>query len=95
MDYTRETLEGLRAAVADALDGRATIDDLRRRARAGAEAAGRITRRARDAEVRWRTGSWPMTVADVLGVEPGTAACAERVTRWARSVRETLDAERP
>ncbi|QDV38863.1 DUF5946 family protein [Tautonia plasticadhaerens] len=91
MNYTADTLIGLRGAVADALDGRATIDELRRRARRGAEAAGRVTRRKGDAEVRWRVGGWPMTVADVLKSEPCADAYAERVTAWARSVRETLD----
>ncbi len=42
MNYTADTIAGLRQAVADALDGRATIEDLRRR-----------VRREGDAEVRW------------------------------------------
>ena len=39
MRYTAETLAGLRASVADALDGRASIDDLRRRARRATNAS--------------------------------------------------------
>jgi hypothetical protein len=91
MNYTAAALAGLRASLADALDGRATLDDLRRRAFDGAV---RVTRRAGDAAVPWRRGSWPMTVADVLTVDADAGAYAERVLRWARSVREALDAER-
>jgi hypothetical protein len=90
MGYTAEVLAGLRASLADALDGRATLEALRRRARRGAARAGRVTRRPGDAVVRWRFGSWPLTVVDVLA--GGVEGYAGRVERWARSVRETLDA---
>jgi hypothetical protein len=90
MGYTAEALAGLRASLADALDGRATLDALRRRARRGAARAGRVTRRAGDTAVRWRVGSWPLTVVDVCA--GGIAGYAERVERWARSVRDSLDA---
>lgn len=91
MNYTVATWEGLRRAVADALDGKATIEDLRRRAREGAAAAGRVTRREGDAEVRCEVGHWPMTVADVLTVEERADAYGARVMAWARSVCQTLD----
>jgi hypothetical protein len=90
MGYTAAALAGLRTCLADHLDGRVGLDGVRRRVRWGAEGAQRVTRRAGDAVVRWRVESWPMTVADVCA--GGTEAYAERVERWARSVRETLDA---
>lgn len=90
MGYTAETLAGLRACLADHLDGRATLDDVRRRVRRGAEGAGRVTRRAGDEVVRWRIEAWPMTVVDVCA--GGTEGYAERVERWARAVRDALDA---
>src|SRR5207244_3243595 len=42
MNYTAESLTGLRAAVADALDGRATVGDLRRRSRRHADGRRRV-----------------------------------------------------
>jgi hypothetical protein len=88
MNYTAESLTGLRQSVADALEGRITIEGLRRRARRGAEAAGRVTRRESDAEIPEPVGAWSMSVEDVLTVEPRAEAYAERVTAWARSVSE-------
>jgi hypothetical protein len=93
MGFTAAALAGLRASLADALDGRATLEDLRRRARRGAARAGRVTRRPGDAVVRWPVGSWPLTVVDVCA--GGVAGYAERVERWARSVREILDTAAP
>jgi hypothetical protein len=90
MNSTAEALTGLRAALADSLDGRITVDALLRRVRQGAEKAGRVTRRPGEPGVRWRRGGWPMNVADVLAADADTFA--DVVTRWARSVRETLDA---
>jgi hypothetical protein len=68
MSYTMGTVSGLRRAVADALNGDASIEELRRRAGAGAAKAGRITRTEGDAEVDWQIAAWPMTVVDVLTV---------------------------
>jgi hypothetical protein len=93
MNYTADTLAGLRAAVADVLDGRATLAEIRRRTRRAMDGPMRATRRAGDAAVPWRRGGWPMTVADVLTVGPDANSYAERVTSWARSVRETLDSD--
>jgi hypothetical protein len=98
MNYTAEALAGLHATLAAALDGQ-PIDNLRRRVRHGAEAAGRVTRRLGDPEVSWHRGSWPMTIADVCTAErfgdyDTFDEYGARVTAWARSVRETLDAER-
>jgi hypothetical protein len=92
MDFTVRAVSGLRAALLDSLEGRATLDEIRLRARRGASAAGRVTRRPGDPDVRWPAPDWPMTIADVLGVEPELTAYSERVTRWARSVLAVLEA---
>jgi hypothetical protein len=95
MNDTADALAGLRTGLADLLDGRATLDALRRRTRRAMDGAVRVTRRAGDAVVPWRRGNWPMTVADVLTVEADAGAYAGRVEHWARCVREALDADRP
>ena len=97
MNYTQDAIDGLRTMLADALDGRADTSDIRRRGRRGADGPVRVTRRAGDPEVRWYKGPWPMTVAnvctsDTFGSYDTYDEFAHRVTRWARSVRETLDA---
>lgn len=92
MNMRRQSLVGLRSAIADALDGRVTIEDVRRRARQGAAAMGRVTRRPGEPEFPWRRGSWPATVTDVLGVEPKRDDYLVGVSRWARLVVEALAA---
>jgi hypothetical protein len=87
--YTAEALAGLRACLGDHLDGRATLDAVRRKVRRGAEGAKRVTRRAGYEVVRWRVELWPMTVADVCA--GGIKAYGERAKQWARSIRDTLD----
>ncbi|HEV3165517.1 MAG TPA: DUF5946 family protein [Isosphaeraceae bacterium] len=99
MNYTAEALSGLRSTMADALDGRVTVDDIRRRGRRATNGPQRVTRREGDAVVSRHRGGWPMTVADVCNPETYGSydtyeAYAELVVRWARSVRETLDADR-
>lgn len=42
-------------------------------------------------EILWKVERWPMTVADIVAVEPNAEAYAAQVSRWARSVVETLD----
>jgi hypothetical protein len=96
MNYTAEALAGLRDALADSLDGRATMNDILRRNRRDTDGPRRITRRPGDPPVTWRRGPWPMTVADVCTAETFGSydtydAYADRVTRWARSVREALE----
>jgi hypothetical protein len=91
MNYTAEAIQGLRASVADVLDGRATLTDVRRRTRKKFDGSTRVTRREGDPEVEWYRGSWPTTVADVLTA--GAEGYAGAVERWARSVRATLDTE--
>jgi hypothetical protein len=91
MNYTAEALAGLRAAVADVLDGRLTISRLLRRTRRHVDGAVCITRRAGEGEVSWHRDGWPVTVADVCA--GGVEGYADRVLCWARSVREVLDAD--
>lgn len=95
MNYTTEALVGLRAAVADVLDGKLTLRELR-----GLTGHGpvRVTRRAGDPKVIWYRGHWPVTIADVcttdtFGDYDTYDQYADHVVRWARSVRETLDAQ--
>jgi hypothetical protein len=95
MNYTLATLVGLREAVADALIGRASIAELRRRARAGARQDGRVTRRAGNVEVGWRITAWPMMILDVLPAMASRASYVPRVTQWARSVVDTLEDHHP
>lgn len=89
MGYTAEALAGLRASLADHLDGKATVDDIRRRNSRANNGSNRVTRRAGDGVVRWDVQAWQMTVADVCA--GGIEGYRERVERWARSVRKSLD----
>ena len=93
MNYTAETLAGLRAGVADVLEGRATVNEIRLRIRRAADGPARVTRRAPEGRVSWRRGGWPVTVADVLGVAVERGAYVGRVTQWAWSVCATLEAD--
>ncbi len=95
MNYTLETVTGLRSAVAHALSGHTSIEDLRRRARAGAREAGRITRRTGDADVDWHIAAWPVTVVDLLPAMTERDIYVQRVSKWARSVVETLNQSHP
>lgn len=89
MNLKSESLEGLRDSLADVLDGRATIDMIRRRVRRAANGRQRVTRRSGDAPVAWHRGAWAMSVTDVI--VGGVEGYGGRVTRWARAVREALD----
>ena len=91
MGYTAAVAEGLRAAVADALTGRASLEHIRRRTRAAFEGQARVTRRAGEPDVDWYRGPWPVTVADALAT--GADGYIAAVERWARAVIETLDTQ--
>jgi hypothetical protein len=93
MNYTAQAAKGLLAAVSDALEGRATVEEIRRRMGRQAGGTRRVTRRAGDPQVAWHRGPWPMTVAAVLSVAGEQGAYREAVERWARSVREALNEE--
>lgn len=94
--FTSAALTGLRRAVTDVLDGRATIADVRRRAGAGSRGASRVKRREgelpsdtdRAAAATWPT-QWPTTVLDVCRLAP--ELYVDHVTRWARDTIRTLD----
>ena len=93
--FVPAALFGLRRTFADVLAGRATIDDARRRARAGADGATRVLRRPEDqtsdtdqAVLRAWPITWPMTVVDVCRVAPEQYEA--QVRAWATAVGETL-----
>src|SRR5262249_62324530 len=65
MNHTAQVVAGLRAAVADVLDGRATLADVRRGAREELDGPTRAPRRAGDPEAEWHVGRWPGAVAAV------------------------------
>jgi hypothetical protein len=88
MGYTARALADLRSGLAEALEGRAGIPQLRARAQRTAS-GGSIMRKAGDAVARWPVERWPMTVADVCA--GGVDGYSERVAEWARSIRLTLD----
>jgi hypothetical protein len=90
MNFTAQALAGLRASLAEVLEGRLSLAAVRARARSGAKRAGRVTRRAGDEVVRWPVEHWPMTVVDVC--TGGGAGYGDRVAQWARSICATLDA---
>lgn len=91
MRYTDAVARRQREAVRDALEGRVDTEGLRRRARAFAEGPVRVTVHADDPPRPIEISEWPVTVVDAL--DGGTDGYAERVTRWARSVVDTLDTE--
>ena len=90
MNYTAESLANLRTALADALDGRAGVGDIRRRTSHATDGPRRVTRRPGEPDVAWKRCDWPMNIADVITVEAHADVYAGRVLQWARSVREAL-----
>lgn len=86
---TAEALEGLRRNLADALDGKASVAELRQRTRLATDGPTHVRRRSGDPPVDWYRGHWPMNVTDVLTATAATYP--DLVEAWARSVRATLD----
>lgn len=86
---TAEALHGLRRNLADALDGKASVEELRRRARRDTDGPTRVRRRPGDPPVEWYRGPWPANVTDVLIATAATYP--QLVEAWARSVRLALD----
>jgi hypothetical protein len=84
MNYTVEALQGLKESLVDALEGRATVEDLRRRARYAAEGSTRIMRREGDPLPESSGPGWEMKVAEVLA--GGADAYVDNVARWARLI---------
>lgn len=91
MGLTAEALAALRTSLAEELDGRVSLEGLRRRTRRTFNGPARVTSRVGDAEVEWPRGAWPMTVTDVLLAVPEADTYITCVLQWAHSVRETLD----
>jgi hypothetical protein len=94
--YRREVLAAWHRLLADALDGHATIDTLRRRL--GQEFAGSTRVREPGAQPPdgWPT-DWPVHVQDVfspLAALPSEDEYVARARVWAASVRTVLDATR-
>lgn len=87
---TVEALEALRRNLADALDGKAPVEELRRRARRATEGPTRVRRRPGDPPVEWYRGPWAVNVTDVLGATVVTYP--DLVEAWARGVSATLTA---
>jgi hypothetical protein len=90
-------LHGLRKSVADAVAGRASIKELRERARSGSEGPTRVVRRPGDNSPPidpWWPTEWPMTVLDVCRLEADQSLYVARTKEWAESILRTLaDAE--
>ena len=91
MRLSADALKGLRATLADVLDGRITLGEARRRAHEGARTLGRVTRRAGDVVIVWDVTQWPITVKDIC--DGGRVDYAFRVERWARSVLKLLPSQ--
>lgn len=89
---TAEALEGLRRNLADALNGTASVAELRRRASRASDGPTRVRRRPGDPPVDWYRGPWPMNVTDMLTATAATYP--ELVETWARSVLAALAAGR-
>lgn len=85
--YNQATLVGLAEHLAALVDGRTSLDEVRHTTRQATNGAVRVRRREGET-VEWRRGGWSMHVADVLA--GGAGEYAERVTAWARSIREAL-----
>ena len=90
MGYTQETVDKLRGAVRDVLDGRASIAEIRKRMRVYSGSAGRVTRRGGEAVPLRVVTKWPTVVTDI--VAGGVERYRERVEAWARATVDTLDA---
>lgn len=92
--YGAEVLRAWRALLADALDDRVSIDELRRRH--GRQFEGSTKVRSPDAEApRDWPAAWPLHVVDVLDPREPLPAVDDYVARarsWAAATRATLDA---
>jgi hypothetical protein len=87
---TVDALHGLYRSIADSLDGRRSLAQLRAEVRRSANGSTRVLRREGDPVQAWPVTSWPLNVTHVLvATEP---TYGELVTAWARSVREALRA---
>ena len=97
MNYKADAFAGARQNLADMLDGTATIYEVRQRMRRAADGPTRVVRRPGDPVPTGHTGTWPVTIADVLSLsancDPTATDYAAHVLRWAQSIRQTLATE--
>lgn len=85
--FTDEALSGLRALYIEFLEQGTPVAELRRRVGRVAEGSQRVLKPEREREPVLRR--WRLTVADVYQANH-PAGAAERVQRWAESIREEL-----
>lgn len=92
--YGAEVLGAWRALVADALDGRVRIDELRHRLGRQFDGAKKVRAPGSEAPNGW-PGAWPLHVIDVLDPREPHPAVEDYVARaraWAAATRATIDA---
>jgi len=90
--FVSEAVTGLFQSLRDAVEGRASVAELRRRASRAFEGSARVLRRPEDppsVPAGW-PNEWPMTVADMCGVAP--TRYNAQAEAWARSVVATISA---
>lgn len=83
MNFSVEAWVGLQHAVADVLAGKATLEEIRLRARRGAKALGGVTKKPTDPAPVSPTSHWPITVADALSVDESLDDYLRTVREWA------------
>ena len=88
---TAKALQSLRRNLADVLDGKLSLELLRRRVRRTADGPTRVRRRQGEPPVDWYRGPWTVNVVDVLTAT--AASYPDLVEDSARGVRGTLDAQ--
>jgi len=88
---TAEALHGSYQSLADVLDGKLSLELLRRQVRRTADGPTRVRRRQGEPPVGWYRGPWPINVVNVLTATAATYP--EFVEAWAHAVRATLDAQ--
>jgi Family of unknown function (DUF5946) len=88
-EFTAETLRGSYRNLADVLDGKLTLEALRRQVRQAANGPTRVRRRPGEPAPPWHRGPWPITVVDVLAAT--AANYPALIEGWARAVRQALD----
>jgi hypothetical protein len=84
MQYNAAALRGVFDSVTEYLNGRASLDAIRRRVRATNHGPRRVARRAGEAPLAWNVAAWPLSVADVLA--GGSSEFPQRVRAWAESI---------
>jgi hypothetical protein len=93
--YAHATLRAWRELVADALDGRATVAQIRARNDREFGGANKVHDAGAEPPATW-PGAWPLHVGEVIrpGETPSIEDYVRRARAWAGAVRATLDASR-